>query len=399
MKEWRSKLAVSVVLGIAAVALLVRAVGRAPVPAPNAPASASASASPPVASADVGDAAAGAAMDASATDAAEADAGASDAAPDMAAPADAGPCARFAERTATALSAVEGALHGTDRKPPELCVPTARATWALVVERAILRRPWAGMGCARPNDAACEGIGFTLALVHVDAAGKETSVLPLKALHETWKLDGGTFIANATMAPMWGSVALTVLGAFDYDGDDDPEILLEGVAAEEGPDPRTFEAWTFRGGKIVAYAPLAGADVREVKDLDGDGRPDVLGAGPYARVDAESAIGGRYPVAPSFFAMHALPSGAFSRTDAVARAFSMSKCPAQPTLELGGSPLPTQFDEDVAHIVVCAKLWGATAADVAAAWKKVCGGVDASGGTDCQPWPKELGAIAPPFKL
>jgi hypothetical protein len=36
---------------------------------------------------------------------------------------------------------------------------------------------------------------------------------------------------------------------------------------------------------------------------------------------------------------------------------------------------------------------------VAKAWDKVCAGVDASAGVECQEWPKRLGAIAPPFVL
>ena len=112
-----------------------------------------------------------------------------------------------------------------------------------------------------------------------------------------------------------------------------------------------------------------------------------------------SGIGGDYPVAPPFFAMHSLPGGAFSQDDAVARRFGASHCAAKPTLDLTGPNVPTQFTEDVAERVVCAKLWGATSAEIRRAWDKVCAGVDAGNDYECQAWPKELGAIAPPFVL
>jgi hypothetical protein len=382
MSELRGKAAVLAVFGIVAAVLLVRAARRPPAAVPPAATSA-----PAEASVEANVEASVVVADASPVDAAVVEEE-EDAAPDAGA---AGWCARLAHRTDAAMSAVRAAIHDADWKAPDLCVSSARGTWALVVERAVTSGP--------PGEAASSSIRFAVALVHVDAEGHETSVLPNKELHDTWKLDGGSLVTNVSLEPTWGSIALAVLGTFDYDGDGESEILLEGHAADEGANRHTTEAWTFHDGKVVPYGPLRGVEILAVEDVDNDGRPDVVSAGPYARVQAVSGIGGTYRVAPPLFARHSLPGGAFSEADAVARDFSRSKCPRKPLLDFGTGPGATQFNDDVAESVVCARLWGATAAEIRRAWEAVCAGIDAGNDVECQAWPKQLGAIAPPFTL
>jgi hypothetical protein len=371
MSEWRAKVGVTVAFGVVAAVLLVRASRRGPVSPPAVPSAVAVEA------------------DANVPDAATVDAGTLDAGADVDAAAAPvlGICERLAKRSADALAPVKKHLPHETVKLPELCVTTPHATWALVAERATMGAPstW-------PDS---KGLGVAVRLVHVDVEGNETSVLPVKAMHETWQADGGALVVNMTLAATWGSVSLASLGAFDYDGDDDPEVLLEGSAADEGPDRRATEAWTFHEGKIVPYAPLAGVDIVRVEDLDDDGRPDIIGPGRYARVEAMSGIGAAYPIAPPIFALHSLAGGTFSATDAVARAFSKSHCPTKPTLDFDEH----LFGDNVAEAVLCARLWGTTAADVRTAWEKACKGVEAGADMECQQWPKELGAITPPFVL
>ena len=391
MSEWRAKAAVSVVLGVVAVGLLVRAARRdatSPQTTTAVADAASADSSAPVAIADAGSAAP---VDATADLDAHADADADDAADDGAADASGAVCERLAKRTRAALAEVHSRIRHSDWKAPELCVQTARATWALVVERAVTGGP------VGTDDT--DGIGLAVSLVHVDAAGHEVAVLPSKALQETWRLEAGTLVVNVTIAPTWGSVDLKSLATFDYDGDDDPEIVLQADGNDEGPDRYATEAWTFHGGKVVPFPPLARLTIRSMPDLDADGRPDVVTAGPYAHVQSQSGIGDNYPIAPPYFALHSLPGGAFSGTDAIAQAYTRAKCKSRPALDLGTSSSPTQFDDDVAVHVVCAKVWGVTAAEIGRAWTKVCGDVDSGVTVECQAWPKQLGAIAPPFVL
>ena len=370
MKEWRAKLGVTVAFGVVAAVLLVRAGRRPPGVAPPVAPSAT-----PVA------------LDAGALDAATLDAEVLDAGVDAATAPVLGICERLAKRSADVLAAAKKHVPHATVKMPELCVTTPHATWALVAERAGLGTP-----SAWPSS---EGLGVAVMLVHVDVEGNETSVLPSKAMHETWKTDGGTFIANMTLAATWGSISLSSLSAFDYDGDDDPEIVLEGNAADEGPDRHATEAWTFHDGKIIPYAPLARVDILRVEDLDADGRPDLIGPGPYSRVEAMSGIGVSYPIAPPILALHSLPGGTFSPSDTVARAFGRTHCPSKPALDFD----ERLFPEAVAEAVICARIWGATAADIRAAWEKICSGADAGADMECQRWPKELGAITPPFVL
>jgi hypothetical protein len=300
----------------------------------------------------------------------------------------AGTCEAFAKRTARALASVAQAIRVPDWKPPELCVVTRRATWGLVVDRAVA-------GAPLDEPLAEQAVGLAVILVHVDAHGTETSVLPLGPLQRKWTREGRLVDANLSLNLAWGSVALTVLRVFDFEGDGDPEILLEGTANDEGADRHVTEAWTFRDGAIAPFPPLANLEMRSVEDLDGDGLPDVVTAGPYARVEATDAIGVTFLVAPAFFALHALPGGAFSQVDRVAQDFARGKCGPRGPLDLDSR----WFRDEAAQAVVCAKLWGATAADVTKAWDKVCAGFDAGHSSRCQDGPKRLGAIGPPFVL
>ena len=272
MKEWRSKLFVSLLFGAAATVLLVRAARRSgdvlpPVPSASAVPAAVVDASGYAAPLDAGSADA-AMEEASAVDAADA----------------ADLCARFAERSAAALSGVRGRLHEANKKLPELCVTTPRTTWALVVEHAAEAVP-----SSEPDGT---GVGIAIALLHVDANARETRVLPFKPFHDTWKVEGGSFVGNVSLAPSWGSVDLIVLTTYDYDGDGDPEIVLEANGADEGPDRQASEAWTFRDGKIVPFAPLESVRILRVEDLDHGQRPRRSGRGRGAPLcPAGAAVG------------------------------------------------------------------------------------------------------------
>jgi hypothetical protein len=233
-------------------------------------------------------------------------------------------------------------------------------------------------------------------LVHVDAAGHEASAMPGPAQAQLWKPDaGGELQVNYSQIPFWGSLDLDEPSYVDFDGDGDPEVLVSGSLNEEGYNPTFHEIWTFKAGAVVPYAPARGIVFDDATDIDDDARPDLLTRGPYATVEAASALGGSNPIAPLLFAAHSKVGGAFVQGDAAAIAYAAKECgPAKP-LQFA------TFDEDAAKAIVCARLHGSTAAAVDQALAAQCSSfVDVvMEAGQCPAWTKALAAVDPPFQL
>jgi len=271
------------------------------------------------------------------------------------------------------------------------CFDDHRVTWGMRIERA-----YRDVEPGHQDEDYCGSIGFHVRLVHVDAAGREASAMPGPSQVQLWKPDaGGELEVNVSQIPYWGSLDLDEPTYFDFDGDGDPEVIVSGSANEEGYNPNFHEIWTFKDGAVVPYAPAKGLVFDDVADLDDDGRPDLLTRGPFAAVEAPSAMGDAYPISPLLFAAHSRPGGAFVQGDAASIAYAKKECGPAGPLQF------TTFDEDAAKAIVCARLHGVTAAAVVHALDAQCKSyVDVvMEAGQCPGWTKALVAVDPPFQV
>ena len=185
------------------------------------------------------------------------------------------------------------------------------------------------------NAAGGEVVG--LAVLHVDAGEKLT-----RHVRKLDEIEGGRrqFVEAKV---------------FDFDGDGDPELYLAFTGEGAGCDPSAYpngEIVGFHGGKIAPYAPAKGLAIFALKDIDKDGRPDIVTPSPFATFDDTHGVVANF--APHLVA-HALPDGTFSRTDAVAVAAAKAICPRKPTT------FPVDDGIAIVKTVGCARLWGMTA--------------------------------------
>jgi hypothetical protein len=194
------------------------------------------------------------------------------------------------------------------------------------------------------------------AVVRVDAGGHAARVR-----HEvTWDPYANQRVDHASLV--------------DFDGDGAPELVLAThVYAHEGADGYDGAVLTFRGGAIVPYAPADGLRPEEARDVDGDGRVDLLSRRPYVDEGDDSPSGFTYDMRGPLLLAHALPGGAFARDDAAAKAFARKACPAKNPKVFDPSP-----EADARNDVVCARIWGLSAAAVTRVIETHCAGVKES---------------------
>ncbi len=160
---------------------------------------------------------------------------------------------------------------------------------------------------------------------------------------------------------------------FDFDGDGTDEFLHPLAETEHGSGGYSWissVSWTFRDERVVRYAG-APEHVRLVRDVDRDGRPDLLYPGPYRGLfawgntcrpvfDAASA-----PDSVLFVA-HSLVGGSFSTTDDVVAGALRDWCPAPPDF----SHLDTE--QAIGRAIACARARGATPGDLSALVAEAC---------------------------
>jgi hypothetical protein len=107
---------------------------------------------------------------------------------------------------------------------------------------------------------------------------------------------------------------------FDYDGDGEPELLLHVQTSEHSESGIADEqVWTQHGGGVKRYPPAAAIAATFERDVDGDGRPDLLYTGePRGRVEGQSSPTHTTIPEGLLLAAHSLPDGTFSTSDAAA---------------------------------------------------------------------------------
>lgn len=163
---------------------------------------------------------------------------------------------------------------------------------------------------------------------------------------------------------------------FDFDDDGHAEFFFP--IQQRGP--RIDHGWllSYREGRIVEYPHLpdgASGLLVDLRDVDHDGRPDIIFHGPYVSFEDEITLG------PELLA-HSLEGGQFSSDDAVAQQFAKRQCPQRPkpvAVTLGSRLDRTRTFFNAA----CARIWGATTAEVRSAVRETS---DALNPSDADRW-------------
>lgn len=148
---------------------------------------------------------------------------------------------------------------------------------------------------------------------------------------------------------------------FDYDGDGVSEIVYSQF--DDYGEESSFKVAiaTFRDGTIKPYSPADGLDVKDVIDVDRDGRPDLmlpgpfLGTGPCGLNDQEFR-------APLHVA-HSVPGGSFKQDDEVAKAAVRVGCgPLEIDLvDVHHNKADTSVDPaETTRRIACARIYGLT---------------------------------------
>jgi hypothetical protein len=250
-------------------------------------------------------------------------------------------------------------VHASERIRAGRCYRNSRGAWAVGLVHA-------------NNDGgpSHEPIG-AWAIAHVDAAGVRTQVvpnLPRSNLPAGYNYAGGeTALSIAIEEPV----------LFDYDTDGEPEIIVWGSGQFFDGERFTFGwVWTFAAGRIVPYAPSAGFEVVDAKDVDGDGRPDLQTGAPFESVFESVHPGFNYVQSGPRFLAHSREGGSFSQTDTLAQDFVRLACPRAPALlvvrriENGVSSV----DDDASfQAIACARVWGSESKRLKPQIAKQCG--------------------------
>lgn len=223
------------------------------------------------------------------------------------------------------------------------CVPTRDGAWGLVLEPASVEH-----GC-EPS-----AFGFVTPPPNAGAARAEY-------------VSNGVVTKGSLIA--WRS--LGDVRGFDYDGDGEAELLVEGRSAErwaawlDGLKVAPFGfALVLRAdaGAIGPLASTAGMSALGFDDVDGDGRPDLVVTPLLTGRDGDVSswtFEGPKTVA------HSLPGGAFSTDDAVAADVRRRACAKSATLERAHAV-------ELFAAAVCARVHGAPVAEVVTRYERRC---------------------------
>jgi hypothetical protein len=285
------------------------------------------------------------------------------------------------------------------------CVPATGGAWATLFEGGVDPRAWRWLVGFLPND----GTAVTHAGNFIDQV--DAHAAPSTFTGKADLFDGATYA---------GPYRLQVVS--DYDQDHSPEAVV--WTAQLGQEVRSAArgvVWSFAHGAVEPFAGAARfsiapfevdasapAEPTPLSDLDGDGRVDLLGYGPFVGVfkqgcgvvESFDALGPR-------LAMHALANGTFSDDDPVARAHAQRQCPARPARIVVFGEREVDRRTTLLNLA-CARLWNVPSRAVASETKAACAG-DPPASADCDA-PRKCSAEAravlaawadkkPPFTL
>jgi len=273
-------------------------------------------------------------------------------------------CATLAAENELALKALPASEPGISAlRSAASCVVTRRGGWGLSV---------AGL--------TAEGgeLWGRWSIVHGDAA---TSARLAFAPDTTVSFGGGGAERQAPRQNLLWSAARRIVPLaptfYDFDGDGEPEAIVLVETVETNESGRSFtvrrgRVWSAAGNQIELLPGARDFVVEEVRDVDGDGRPDLVTRGPYAALTTLKCGGEEpYPVSGPPLLAHAVVGGTFAWSDAVALDFARRGCSAVPQPVMVEAQGGIDFAAS-ARNVVCARLWVAATAPLAAEIASTC---------------------------
>jgi len=348
-------------------------------------------------------------------------------------------CAALEANERAFFARVSGSFSGPGRPPCVFEPPPAfgacrvhgKEAWALAFEEVEITWEKRTRGDP-PHPGACDARGRWV-VAHVAADGAVARISP-----RVLRTPRGNANYDATFGTEETSASVELAPVFDFDGDGSVEVRVTAAfhAHEAEPDgwdgilthsggrialyepalrfrepSRPRSVLTARDGALDAFAPDASA-ARGVhdesdcvfRDVDGDGRPDIVYR-PYKK-RVGSVFGFSLDEIEDLpFLAHALPSGRFATDDDVARRFALTTCPSRPrAIAVRGDA----GDEAarMAQNAACARVWGQSAAAVLEGLGRVCAryapdapSADESPPGTCADWLAGFARATPPLVL
>ena len=283
--------------------------------------------------------------------------------PPSAATAPASFCARLAERNDAALAL----LPRNDPGATQLRRALGQGAWCVATPS-----PVGGWGISLGAFSVGEGeIWGRWSIEHADRQGPNAQA-PATFAPDTTASFGE--LGPDKPAPRqnleWSSTRRVIPSSpmtYDFDGDGTPEaiVIVETTHIDESGlafTTRRGWVWTAHDGQIGLYPQARDIVVEDVRDADGDGRPDLIGRGPFTAFGSRGCGSEqRYPIYGPALLFHATGWG-FSPDDAAAHAFDRRDCAAPPNPVIVASPSDASEMDMVASArnVACARLWGST---------------------------------------
>jgi hypothetical protein len=245
------------------------------------------------------------------------------------------------------------------------CVRSGRGAWAFVIEEL----------AAAPSGEKGSFDGQVY-FVHVNEHGAAVKSSDLLGM-----------LSPGTPGSSFSDLRLRTRISHDLDGDGDDELLLcadfsvhqqiSGTDGQTVARPRTGCKIITRDKDLVLdYANALAYEIEDFKDVDQDGRPDLLTRTPFASIaglDDEDCVLRSCNTAASRgpqLAAHSEADGTFSFAHEAAVKFAAQACPSRPkSIFTSSGDAGSDFAAGVDRFV-CALVWGATEAELAPELKK-----------------------------
>ena len=237
----------------------------------------------------------------------------------------------------TRSSFVEGRIDGHDDKYD--CITGKGGTWALLKQVAM---------CAQPTAGCCKKETRTVSESGNGAEKEEITtykiVAPVKSRNViAYVPNTGPIISKFVKWPDDIDSVIPSL-VYDFDNDGFEEGVWTGSFYNEGETTRWIRIFTVAGQEVREYSINVPGNLEEVKDMTGDGIPDLLMHTWVLDEECDSGFGDETRTVT--FLAEGDGKGAFSLTTPAAVQHLKQQCPKKPNI------FKTAVD------VACGKIWG-----------------------------------------